>query len=90
MKRLILLLVLTGICAPSLWAEETVSVDAYRQIIESRCTSCHEAGRIEQAMAEGRNVNEILDKMIRMGAQLSDREREVLGIYWNAAKQEKK
>jgi len=90
MQRLLILL-MGLLCAASTALAVDAGISAeYRAVIENRCVSCHESGRIEKALTEGRNVDEILDKMIRMGAQLSSREREVLGIYWKAEQQEKK
>jgi mono/diheme cytochrome c family protein len=90
MKQIISLLFLVLFSAPVAMAADNGSVDEYRKIIESRCTSCHEAGRIEQAMAEGRNIGEILNKMQQMSAQLTSRDKDVLGIFWGSPLKEKK
>jgi mono/diheme cytochrome c family protein len=72
-------------------AQESETVDEYRNIIENRCTSCHAAGRIEQAMAEGRDMTEILNKMQQMGAKLTTRDKNILGVFWGSPlKAEKK
>lgn len=88
-RRFMLLTVLLCAAVPAFAVDTDIAAE-YRKVIETRCVSCHEAGRIEQALAEGRNVDEIVDKMIRMGAQLSSHERDVLGIYWKAEQQQKK
>ena len=66
------------------------TIEEYRKIIETRCVSCHETGRIEQAMSEGRNIGEILNKMQQMGAELTSRDKDVLGIFWGSPLKEKK
>ena len=90
MKQVIVLLFLALFCASAALAADSGTVDEYRKIIESRCTSCHEAGRIEQAMTEGRNIGEILNKMQKMGAELTPRDKNVLGIFWGSPLKENK
>ncbi|TYO99224.1 hypothetical protein EDC39_10367 [Geothermobacter ehrlichii] len=51
------------------------------RIIQLRCTGCHSRDRIDQALAEGRDLNAIQQKMIRFGANLSAREQKVLGVF---------
>lgn len=51
------------------------------QIINTRCTSCHSRQRIDQALASGKNLAEIQQKMIRFGAKLSTKEQSVLGVF---------
>ena len=65
-------------------AADSGSVEEYRRIIETRCSGCHEANRIERAMLNGDNINEILNKMQRMGAELTPRDKDVLGIFWGS------
>ncbi len=84
MRHIILLALLTLLFAPVALAVDQGSAEEYRKIIEKRCTSCHDADRIEQAMVEGRNVNEILNKMQQMGAELTPRDKKVLGIFWGS------
>jgi hypothetical protein len=84
MKQNIVVLCLMFLCTSTALAADNGSIDEYRQIIEARCTSCHEAGRIEKAMAEGRNIGEILNKMQQMGAELTPRDKSVLGIFWGS------
>jgi uncharacterized membrane protein len=51
------------------------------QVISLRCTGCHTRQRIDEALANGENLAEIREKMIRFGAQLSTTEQEVLGVF---------
>jgi len=55
------------------------------RIINTRCTGCHSRQRIDQALAAGRDLNEIQQKMIRFGARLSPKEQSVLGIFRGSA-----
>ena len=90
MSHSILFTLIILVFATTALAADQGSVVEYRKIIEQRCTSCHEADRIELAMAEGRNVNEILNKMQSMGAELTSRDRSVLGIFWGSPLKEEK
>lgn len=90
MKQSVLIVLALLLSAAAGFAVDTGSREEYRKIIESRCTSCHDADRIEQAMAEGRNINEILNKMQAMGAELTPRDKDVLGIFWGSPLKENK
>ncbi len=61
----------------------------YQEIIKKRCTICHSQERIESAIREGRDMNEILGKMMKMGATLTDQEQKVLGTFWGSPMKEK-
>ena len=90
MKQIALLTFGVLLTAVTALAVNSGSIEEYRKIIESRCSSCHDADRIEQAMIEGRNINEILNKMQAMGADLTPRDRDVLGIFWGSPLKENK
>ena len=90
MRYITLLALLILLSASVASAVDKGSMEEYRKIIEKRCTACHDAGRIEQAMQEGRNINEILNKMQSMGAELTPRDKDVLGIFWGSPLQDKK
>lgn len=51
------------------------------EVISLRCTGCHTRQRIDEALANGENLAEIQEKMIRFGAQISTREQDVLGVF---------
>jgi mono/diheme cytochrome c family protein len=90
MKQIVISVLVVLLFAPLALAADNGTLGEYRKIIESRCTSCHEPGRIEQAMAEGRDINEILNKMQKMGAEMTPRDRSVLGIFWGSPLKEGK
>ncbi|MBJ6725289.1 photosystem P840 reaction-center cytochrome c-551 [Geomesophilobacter sediminis] len=52
------------------------------QVMERRCTSCHGIKRIEDAFKAKKDMAAIEQRMMMKGAKLSQKEREVLGIYW--------
>ena len=89
MKRLTVLALFLLLAAPVALAADKGSTEEYRDIIEKRCTSCHDADRIERAMMDRSNVNEILNKMQKMGAELTARDKDVLGIFWGSPLKEK-
>lgn len=51
-------------------------------VIEEKCLVCHNRQRIDQAMRERREMEEVLGKMSGKGAVLSDKERSVMGHFW--------
>lgn len=54
----------------------------FRQIIDTRCLGCHDRERIEEAMRRREAIEPLTRRMVERGAQLTDRDREVLGIFW--------
>lgn len=89
MKSAVLIIVMTLFAASAALAANMNDPKEYKEIIENRCTKCHTQERIEAAIKEGRDMNQILNKMIKMGATLSDREKEVLGTFWGSPMKEK-
>ena len=51
-------------------------------VIEQRCIACHSAQVIEAAIAAGKNMQKIQERMEQKGARLSAKERTVLGVFW--------
>lgn len=74
-----LLILLLG--AGSLFAAE-VNFAEFQQILDDKCSQCHTRLRIEDAIRRGDDMDMIIDKMIRMGAQLNQHERQVMGVFW--------
>ncbi len=56
----------------------------FQRILDQSCSKCHTRERIEQAMQSGKDFNLILKKMLQFGAQLSPKEQQVLGVFWQA------
>jgi len=60
----------------------------YQRIIDNKCSQCHPRGRIEQAIARGDDYDVVIEKMIRLGAQLTPQEQQVLGVFWRSDQQQ--
>jgi hypothetical protein len=58
--------------------------DEFQGTIENRCTICHTRGRVDKALGEGENLDDLLQRMIERGAILSERDRNVLGTFWGS------
>jgi cytochrome c-type biogenesis protein CcmH/NrfF len=85
MKSALILIALTLFAASTIYAADPNDPQEYAEIIKKRCTLCHTQERIESAIREGRDMNQILIKMMQMGAQLTDQEQKVLGTFWGEA-----
>ena len=85
MKAVVILIALALFVATSAFAADPNDPKEYAEIIKKRCTLCHTQDRIETAIKGGQDMNQILSKMMTMGAQLSDQEQKVLGIFWGAS-----
>lgn len=62
-------------------AEEIDFLD-FQKILDTKCGKCHTRTRIDQAIAEGKAFQAIGERMGKHGAELSDRERDVMGVFW--------
>jgi len=58
--------------------------DEFQETIESRCTICHTRERVDQAISQEAELDELLQRMIERGAILSDRDQKVLGTFWGS------
>ena len=72
---------------PSAVAEEIDFVE-FQKIVDTQCSKCHDRERIEQAMEQGLAFQPIEEKMINHGARLTDHERDVMGVFWDAVPEE--
>ena len=84
MKKILLaglILVVMG-TALSFAAEKSPYYNEFQQIIDGKCSKCHTRTRIDQAMAEHRDMMKIQERMIQHGAQLNAHEKQVLGIFF--------
>lgn len=83
-KFLMALLVLLALAAPLLAAEPTPDYIEFQKVLDGKCSKCHARVRIDQAMSEHRNMLEIQERMVRHGAELNTREKQVLGVFFRA------
>jgi len=83
MRRITLLLVLALLLGTTpLLAAAPANQEAFDKIINEQCIKCHTRDRIDQAIRNGDNVEAILEKMLRFGVKLTERDRNVLGTFW--------
>lgn len=67
---------------PLLAAEPAANQEEFNRIINEQCVKCHTRDRIDEAIRNGDNVEAILEKMLRFGVNLTERDRNVLGTFW--------
>lgn len=86
MKKLLWMVVVLMLCwAPAVLAEEpteNINFVEFQNILDNKCGKCHTRSRIEEAMAEGKAFQPIEERMDKHGADLNDRERDVMGVFW--------
>lgn len=58
--------------------------DEFHSTIEARCTICHTRDRVDVAIGEQADLDELLQQMIEKGAILSERDYNVLGTFWGS------
>ena len=69
---------------PALAWLDDVSPDMNHVLLE-RCTSCHNLDRVDLALREGRDIEEIQSAMVARGAMLNENEKQILGTFWGPA-----
>ncbi len=52
------------------------------KVFETKCLTCHNKDRIDMALRQKKDMNKVTTSMEKKGLKLSDKEREVLGIFW--------
>ncbi len=86
-----LLIILLLLAASSLTlAAEDANYIEFQKILDSKCSRCHTRSRVDQAMADHRDMLEIQQRMISHGAELNPRERQVLGVFFRGQDVQKK
>ncbi|WP_020674714.1 hypothetical protein [Geopsychrobacter electrodiphilus] len=82
MKQILLLASLILLAWTSLSLAAVPESAEAQKILNTKCNKCHLLDRIDQALAEHRDMLEIQQRMIRHGAELDSHEQQVLGIYY--------
>lgn len=77
-----LVMILALVATTAFAAEPKISKQEFDKIINTKCVACHTRDRIDAAIKSGKNLDEIIEKMIRFGAKLNERDRSVLGTFW--------
>jgi hypothetical protein len=79
-------LLVAGITAASAGAAEDVRGVTVKQqefkVLEEKCLVCHNRKRIDSAVKARQNMDDIIRQMEKKGLVLTDRERQVLGHFW--------
>jgi cytochrome c553 len=57
-------------------------LQAFDQVIDTRCTRCHTRERIDLARRQGRDLGEIQKRMLERGAVLTEEEQSILRVFW--------
>jgi hypothetical protein len=71
------------ICStPLLAADQTAGQADFDRIINEQCVKCHTRDRIDEALKKGDKIEAILEKMLRFGVKLNERDRNVIGTFW--------
>jgi len=63
--------------------------DAFQNTIEARCTICHTRARVDEAIGQQVDHEELMQRMIERGAILNERDQKVLGTFWGSPLKEK-
>ena len=58
--------------------------DEFQNTIEARCTICHTRARVDEAIGQQADLEELMQRMIERGAILSERDQKVLGTFWGS------
>jgi hypothetical protein len=66
----------------NLGAHRFGSMEEFQRVIDTKCTVCHTRERVDIAIRNRKNLEEIEKSMISRGAALSKRDKRVLGTFW--------
>ncbi len=58
--------------------------DEFQNTIEARCTICHTRERVDEAIGQQADLEELMQRMIERGAILNQRDQKVLGTFWGS------
>jgi hypothetical protein len=62
------------------WNPQTDAID----VIDAKCKNCHNRQRVDTAIKDKQDMQEVLRKMEQKGVQLTAKEKEVLGVFWKS------
>lgn len=84
--RFVLVLVATMAPASAAFAqEETRGVKPRSEalkVIEEKCLVCHNRQRIDAAIKERQEMEQLIHRMEKKGVVLTEKERQVIGHFW--------
>ena len=61
----------------------------FRAVLESRCTGCHSLERVEEAMVQGRSLDDLVEMMRKRGAIITEADKNALAPFWGSPYKEK-
>jgi hypothetical protein len=70
---------------PAATPEDVRGVNLRQQglrVLDEKCLTCHNRQRIDAALKERKNMEIITRRMEKRGVTLSERDRQVLGHFW--------
>jgi hypothetical protein len=59
-------------------------MDEFQKVIDTRCTVCHARERVDIAIKKRQALENLQRRMIERGANLTERDKRVLGAFWGS------
>jgi len=69
---------------PLAWGIDNNLAPQLQQVLEQRCTGCHTLERVNIAIHQGRDLEELQAAMLARGAILSSEDKQILGTFWGS------
>jgi len=88
--RLVLSTIFLGVGATTVWCGQAHDVRGWNpqtdavDVIDAKCRGCHNRQRVDAAATSKQDMQEVLRKMEQKGVQLTDKDKEVLGVFWKS------
>ncbi len=79
------ILLVTATASPALAQEDIRGVKLHGEglkVIEEKCLVCHNRQRIDAAVKERQEMEQILRRMEKKGVVLTEKDRRVMGHFW--------
>jgi mono/diheme cytochrome c family protein len=64
-------------------------LERFRAVLTNHCTGCHSLAVVEEAMAQGRSLAEVLELMRKRGVLVSEAQKSALDPFWGSPYKEK-
>jgi len=71
-----------AVAVEELGAHRFGSMEEFQQVIDTRCTICHTRERVDIAIKKRQDLEKIERRMLERGAELSEKDKQVLGTFW--------
>lgn len=76
---------LLQVAAPGLGQEDVRGITLRQQglsVIEEKCLVCHNRQRIDAAVRQRKDMEQIMRRMEKKGAVVTEKDRQVIGHFW--------